>query len=1350
MNTYNKVFQFDGVVSNFANYLFMRCWLLLIFCLAVNTIQAQSWRGLFTAAQEAYEAGNSEEAIKTGTDCLNAFKKEDGAASENYASILRLLGNANYAIGEYAKGLVFIEQELVIREAKQDINYASALDNAAQFQNALGEYGKATMLLQKARGVLELFHRADDAPLLLNQLAIASTLYLSGNSTLAYENFKSTFSQLSGKSVNADDLLTSQYYFGLASLENNFLEDAAICFNWLKEYYELNDDLENINYHEALYNLGDIRLRQLQLTEAETLLVTSQKFFESRSQTSEELYAKVVNARALCLQKLGRSTEASALFDVLEKSGGGLSSSIALSNKAAIAQQMGKLAEAEKLYRDALKAFGRSTETELLAYAETAQNLSVLLTELGRYDEAIVLLDDALGSMKQAGKEKGGKVSSIFAKKGLALLREGKYADALKNYQSAYDQSTRSSDEWIIASNGIAVIYQQTGDFTKADSVVQEIFASYNQGIKEDMIFASVLNNYAALKQVEGQLLTSRDLLQQATVITRKNAGRLNLSYATALENLAYVNLQMGELRSAKLAIDSVMIITSAILGDKSEEYASALINLGRYYQYAGEFSNAEPQFKKAIAILEQSSTGTQAEKIRATNGLATFYLTMGNYDEAEPLYIKSRKLIESQFKGDHPEYSTTLQNLATLYQLQDKFSEAEILLKQSLELDKKTFGERHPQYAISLQNLATVYQKQAQFDKAQPLLEQVLKVTEASVGKDHPSYSITLSNLASLYQDTKQPEKAEKAWRESVEIRKRVLGEDHPDYARSLYGLATIAFAKGEYTEAKTLYENVVQKYLEQIRENFPSMSEKEKGAFYAKIKPVFDTYQDFCVQYYSRNSQNPEAAMVLKELYDIQLATKAILLNATNKVRSRILTSGDAALVLSFEEWIKIKEEVVRFYTLSEEERKGQNIDITALQQKANDLEKVLSSKSELFKSQFDQDVIKTEQVASALQADEAAVEIIRLKRKFERDSIYYIGLVLKPNQTIPSLVIWPYGVKLETRLYRYHRNTIKFKIADTLSYKHFWQPLENQLQGTRHVYISSDGIFNKVNLNTLQNVKTSAWVLDNYSIGLVSNTSEVYSQQHKAESSSKGAFLFGAVDFNNNGVVASGTTRSLARTYGFTDNEIPNLPATEKEVDEINTLLAQQQWEARSFKIREASEENLKGLDNPKLIHIATHGYFMSDIDIDDRESDEVTFFNNPLLRSGILLAGAAQRRQSVSIESGEDGALSAYEAMNLYLDNTDLVVLSACETGLGEVRNGEGVYGLQRSFLVAGSKAVMMSLWQVDDQATQELMVKFYTLWLNTGNQQEAFRQAQIAMKAKFNDPYFWGAFIMIGK
>lgn len=1327
----------------------MRYCLYLIFSVASVATNGQTWRALFTTAQTAYEQNNFDEALTLSKQCLDAYKTEDGSISENYASILRLVGNVHFSIEAYEEGLVYIQQEITIREAKDDTNYAGALENEAQFYTALGKYEQAITSLQKAKRILELFYRAGDLALLVNDLLVASNYYLSGNAIQSTDLFSNVFPRLPGDVEVTSDLVNAHYYYALLSVENKQAQQAISHFEWLTHYYT-SVGLENeLQYHEVILNLADAHMLQQQVDVAEKLLMNSQQALEQQQATKEKIYTRILSARASLLQKMGKSQEAFALFDKVGSNAEGASAAIAMNNKAALLQQSGDLRGAEKIYREALSALTKENDQDKLVVAETEQNLAVILTEQARFDEAIVLLDDALRVLQKEVKAQPSKMAACQNKKALTLLKAGKFNDAQKIYeQSIQTLQDEVSTEWIVANNGLSVVFQQMGNFEKADSVVQQIFAAYDQGITEDMTFASVLNNFAALKQVEGHLLTSRDLLQQAANITRKNSGTFNLSYATALENIAFVNLQMGELQPAKNAIDSVLLLTEKLVGENSEEYASALINLGRYYQYAGEFAKAEPQFKRAIVILEKSSTGTQGEKIRATNGLATFYLTMGNYEEAEPLYNRSRKLIESQFGSKHAEYSTTLQNLATLYQLQGKFREAEALLLRSLEIDKTTFGDAHPQYGISLQNLATVYQKQGEFVKAQPLLEQVLHITENSVGKDHPSYSITLSNLAALYQDTRQPEKAEKAWRESVAIRKRILGENHPDYARSLYGLATIAFAKGELAEAKTLYETVVAKYLEQIRENFPSMSEKEKGAFYAKIKPVFDTYQDFCVQYYSRNRQDVNAGRVLKELYDIQLATKAILLNATNKVRSRILASGDTDLVKTFQQWISLKEEVLRYYTLSEEERKTQAVDINALQQGANDLEKSLSSKSELFKSQFDQQIIQTEQVAASLKADEAAVEIIRLKRKFETDSVYYVGLVVKPNNPVPSLVIWPYGTKLETRFYRYHRNTIKFKYADSLSYKHFWQPLQTPLEGVRHVYLSSDGIFNKVNANTLRNPKTNEWVLDNFSLGLVSNTSEVYIQKQTKMSASNAAYLFGAVDFNG-GVQVATTTRSLARSYGFTDNVIPNLPATEKEVDEIGNLLAQQKWSANRFKTSDASEANLKKLDNPTLIHIATHGYFMSDVDMDDREGDEATFFNNPLLRSGILLAGAAQRRESASIESGEDGALSAYEAMNLYLDNTDLVVLSACETGLGEVRNGEGVYGLQRSFLVAGSKAVMMSLWQVDDVATQELMVKFYSLWLSTGNRQEAFRQAQIALKEKYKDPYFWGAFVMIG-
>jgi CHAT domain-containing protein len=192
----------------------------------------------------------------------------------------------------------------------------------------------------------------------------------------------------------------------------------------------------------------------------------------------------------------------------------------------------------------------------------------------------------------------------------------------------------------------------------------------------------------------------------------------------------------------------------------------------------------------------------------------------------------------------------------------------------------------------------------------------------------------------------------------------------------------------------------------------------------------------------------------------------------------------------------------------------------------------------------------------------------------------------------------------------------------------------------------------------------------------------------------------------------------------------------------------LLTSANWTVSTYTKIQATEENFKTLDSPGVLHVATHGFFLSDVDVrDELATDETSAItNNPLFRSGLLLAGASADRTGKT----EDGILTAYEAMNLSLDQTDLVALSACETGLGEVRNGEGVYGLQRAFSVAGAKAVLMSLWQVDDAATQELMTNFYSHWLKGGDKYTAFRQAQLELKAKYPQPYYWGAFVLSGR
>lgn len=218
----------------------------------------------------------------------------------------------------------------------------------------------------------------------------------------------------------------------------------------------------------------------------------------------------------------------------------------------------------------------------------------------------------------------------------------------------------------------------------------------------------------------------------------------------------------------------------------------------------------------------------------------------------------------------------------------------------------------------------------------------------------------------------------------------------------------------------------------------------------------------------------------------------------------------------------------------------------------------------------------------------------------------------------------------------------------------------------------------------------------------------------------------------------------------------NTVTELPGTRAEVNAIEMLL-KPKLEVTKYIASDASEEKMKSMEAPRLLHIATHGFFLDDISGDDDNQRGMTgvanstLAENPLLRSGLLLAGAGRTisdgRQG---DQTEDGVLTAFEAMNLNLNQTDMVVLSACETGLGQVQTGEGVYGLQRAFRAAGAQSVLMSLWKVDDQATQKLMTGFYSEWLSKGKKQTAFREAQVKLRQQFPHPYYWGAFVMMGE
>ena len=205
-------------------------------------------------------------------------------------------------------------------------------------------------------------------------------------------------------------------------------------------------------------------------------------------------------------------------------------------------------------------------------------------------------------------------------------------------------------------------------------------------------------------------------------------------------------------------------------------------------------------------------------------------------------------------------------------------------------------------------------------------------------------------------------------------------------------------------------------------------------------------------------------------------------------------------------------------------------------------------------------------------------------------------------------------------------------------------------------------------------------------------------------------------------------------------------------------LENLLLSNDWKVKLLSGVNANEFKVKSISSPKLLHVATHGFFLpdkqitnlSDQSIPNEEIKKNYEQNQPYLRSGILLSGAQNTIEN-NLQGANNGIMSAYEAKNLNLDNTDLVVLSACETGRGKFVTGEGVFGLQRAFLEAGAKTVIMTLWKVDDQVTSELMGLFYTNWIgNKQSKREALKNAQISIKEKYHSPYYWGPFVLVGQ
>ncbi|MBK9995199.1 MAG: CHAT domain-containing protein [Saprospiraceae bacterium] len=469
-----------------------------------------------------------------------------------------------------------------------------------------------------------------------------------------------------------------------------------------------------------------------------------------------------------------------------------------------------------------------------------------------------------------------------------------------------------------------------------------------------------------------------------------------------------------------------------------------------------------------------------------------------------------------------------------------------------------------------------------------------------------------------------------------------------------------------------------------------------------------------------------------------------------------------------------------------------KRDSVNLTTLQTKLNELNKDLAIKA--FRNNILIKSISWIEVQNELKFNDVSIEFVHYKYfNIEQiDSINYAALVLLPNDTSPhfiplfeekelnQLLSTSQSRRMDYVADLYHssndRGALPSGSSSKTLYELIWQPLEPYLKGVNKIYFSPSGLLHRINQNAVA-INDQTLLSDKYDLVQLGSTRQLVTDENVKEAKIHTACIYGGINFEMDSTALLASihkmdSNSIALrselSFSYTDSTLRGatwsyLKGSEDEANEINKIIQKTGIKSILFKGNEATEAGFKKLgdyntESPQVIHVSSHGYFFPDPKVSHQATilslqQEPVFkmSEHPMLRSGLILAGAnhAWKTGKPITPEAEDGILTAYEISQLNLRNTELVVLSACETGLGDIQGNEGVYGLQRAFKIAGAKNLIMSLWQVPDKQTSELMTAFYKYWLiKKKSIRESLKLAQNDLRKKGLESFYWAGFVLV--
>ncbi|MCX7832715.1 MAG: CHAT domain-containing protein [Ignavibacteria bacterium] len=855
--------------------------------------------------------------------------------------------------------------------------------------------------------------------------------------------------------------------------------------------------------------------------------------------------------------------------------------------------------------------------------------------------------------------------------------------------------------------------------------------------------------------------------------------GKNHKNYASSLSNLALLYKSVGKYSDAEVLYLEALSILTNYYPDENFIYAITIDNLGNLYVTMGRYGEAETCYKKAADILKQYNYGENYDYATCLNNLANLYKESGRYNEAIELYKEAIRIFGITLDRTHPLYAIALDNLATVYTYLGRYKEAEPLMKKALNVFEINYGKNNVDYLITSNNLGVLYLTIKKYDEAERYFKQTIEIYKDLYSEENIDYAVTLNNLGLLYSEQRDYNKAEKYYLESLKIIKKVLNDDNPQYSTTILNLGELYQETGDYSKAEECYSKAAEINLNHIYKYFPALSEKEKLQFLGTTSYEFSIINSFAIKH-GDNS-------IYDKLLNISIATKGIVLNSTTLLRERIKRSNDKGLMDLYQKFLTLRQYISNALNLSSKERISSNINLDSLEKIANELEKELSKKSEVFNTELTLSNASWRKIQDVLKDDEAAIDIINFQfyDNYWTDTVWYCAFIFRNDSKYPEFVklfteddLQKYLEASPASNFSYVRNSTRSKELYTKIFK----PLEKYFSGISKLYISLSGSLNRISYPILR-TEDDKLLIEKYNLHFYNNLSELLKMKPAEDKNVFNedflAVIFGGAkyDLDTTELKAIATRYKtnvngnfqVERSLSFIVDEnirgsIPKwnyLPGTLEEANLIENIFKSKNYKTEKYIGSEASEDVLKNIISNKpitILHIATHGYFFPELE--DKFKDKnilgasaamtIRTAKNPLLRSGIILSGANLAwAEGKTIKGADDGILTAYDVSNLDLNNTELVVLSACETGLGDITSGEGVFGLQRAFKIAGAKSLIMSLWKVPDKQTVELMNLFYQYWIEGMSKYEAFRKAQLEMNKNYpKDPYLWGAFVLI--